>query len=109
MPDTCGCTLDISWDNEDKNVPQTGEAIVKACEAHAHITNAQDLFTAIKTENTAKNIGMNTVTEAIKELTSEEPSYEINEDRDVIITVPDAAKDLVAELNAATPDSVIVQ
>lgn len=102
-PDTCSCVIDF----EVTDNGLVAYASVKECEAHAGLSVAVQ-FETLKTECALKNITMGQIQEAIKELTEEESTYAFDEDRNLVISLPDAAKSMAGELNEATPENVIV-
>jgi hypothetical protein len=56
-PDTCSCVLEYSWDDTQDLNTQTFPVsnIINTCSNHSTLTNAGDIYTSIKDENTRKN------------------------------------------------------
>lgn len=57
-PDTCNCVLEYSWDDSIPLDNQTFPVanIIKKCDQHTALSTKESIYSAVKEENTRKNI-----------------------------------------------------
>ena len=81
-PDTCGCEINIIWNDTDPNVIHEHK-IINACSRHIGLTGDNVLA-----ENQKKNRNINKVIEVVPENLRKQVSFSVSSDGEIIIHVP---------------------
>jgi hypothetical protein len=108
-PDTCGCTLEYSWDSEDDPEARTHTPVrAEPCEAHAAHTKEDVCYEAVLAENQGKNIFIGEIHKEIPAVA--DPSlvadvvWSFDADRKLVIEPVGLSKAELAKLQALQAD-----
>jgi hypothetical protein len=91
-PDTCGCVLEYTWDSDlpQESRTHTVHSVAK-CPAHSTLT-IEEAWGQVKDENETKNQAIGLLVKEHPELEPHEIAWNIKEDRNVEIILPDNKK-----------------
>lgn len=70
-PDTCGCILVYEWDEADVQAPAVIKQVLEACDIHKGFATPAEHFTAIQSQNKAKNKILGLIVDNFPKLTKE--------------------------------------
>ena len=91
-PDTCGCSLEYSWDD---SVPQelrthSISKVIKACPIHSHHPDKESHYADVLSENQSKNKAVGLLVKTIAKLDGgqDEVKWRFDDKRDLILSHP---------------------
>lgn len=104
LPDTCKCGFLLTFDENSELVE--AQLILPPCPLHAHIP-VSDIYSTIIGENTSKNLVVDAVDQVLPEGVSP-TGWEFNENRELVITIPEGEDTVAAQSVAEGVSSIPV-
>ncbi len=111
-PDTCACSITYEWDTDVKQEERTHTVVdSNPCDIHADAGDHDAVYTAVITENQAKNNAWADISKAIPRLYDTAFSFSYDKDRNLIVAVdgltPEESVLVTDTLSVNHPDVVL--